>query len=71
MNRQQIIDHYLKIRFPEAPNYYRQQWIDRFDRGEEWNYSDFSGRRVLQKLAPDWYPADENAFKVLPPYPAF
>ncbi len=70
MTRQQIIDHYLKIRFPDSPKYYHQQWIDRFDRGEEWNYSDFSGRRVLHKLDPNWYPADENAFKVLPPYPA-
>ena len=69
MTRQQIIEHYLKIRFPEAPDNYRQQWIARFDRGEEWNFSDFSGRRVLHKLDPRWYPKDVNAFKVLPPYP--
>jgi hypothetical protein len=70
MTRQQMIDQYLKIRFPDSPQYYHDQWIARFDRGEEWNYSDFSGRRVLHKLDPNWYPADENAFKVLPPYPA-
>jgi hypothetical protein len=70
MNRQQIITNYLKVRFPDSPKYYHDQWIDRFDRGEEWNYSDFSGRRVLHKFDPNWYPADINAFKVLPPYPA-
>jgi len=70
MNRLKLIAQYLEIKFPDSPQYYHQQSIDRFNRGEEWNYSDFSGRRVLQKLAPNWYPADENAFKVLPPYPA-
>jgi hypothetical protein len=70
MTRQQIIDHYLKIRFPDSPQYYHDQWIARFDRGEEWNYIDFEGRRVLCKLDPQWYPSDIKAFKILPPYPA-
>jgi hypothetical protein len=70
MTRQQLIDKYLQIRFPDSPQYYHEQWFVRFDRGEEWNYSDFAGRRVLQKLDPNWYPSDEKAFKVLPPYPA-
>jgi len=55
MNRLKLIAQYLEIRFPNSPQYYHQQWIDRFNRGKEWNYSDFFGRRVLHKLAPNWY----------------
>ena len=69
MNRAELVAEYLKIRFPDSPDYYHDQWRARFDRGEEWNYSDFMGRAVLQKLDPDFYPSDIKAFKVLPPYP--
>ena len=69
MNRAELANKYIERRFPEAGEYYKQQWRERFDRGEEWNYSDFGGRRVLCELAPEFYPSDIKAFKVLPPYP--
>ena len=70
MHRLKLIAQYLERRFPNSPEYYHNQWRARFDRGEEWNYSDFGGRRVLQELAPDFYPSDIKACKVLPPYPS-
>ena len=68
--RSEVATAYIADRFPEAGLPYIQQWQERFDRGEEWNYSDFAGRRKLQELAPRWYPEDENEFKVLPALPA-
>jgi hypothetical protein len=68
--RSEVATAYIADRFPDAGLPYIQQWQERFDRGEEWNYSDFAGRRKLQELHPEWYPADVEAFKVLPPLPA-
>lgn len=68
MNRSELANKYIERRFPEAGTYYKDHWRDRFARGEEWNYSDFGGRRILSELQPNWYPSDIKAFKVLPPF---
>ena len=62
MNRLKVLAQYLEKRFPNSPKYYHDQWRKRFERGEEWAFSDYSGRRILQKLDPDYYPEDLNAY---------
>ena len=37
---------------------YKLAWARRFVIKEEWNRSDYDGRRTLQKVAPNEYPLD-------------
>ena len=62
--RAAIAEKYIQQRFSEAGEYYKEQWRQRFQRLEEWQYSDFGGRRLLQRLDPSFYPADINAIFV-------
>ena len=62
MNRLKVLAQYLEIRFPDSPEYYHDKWRKRFERGEEWAFSDYAGRHLLQKLDPEYYPRDIDAF---------
>lgn len=41
---------------------YLKEWFDRFAKGTEWAYSDYTGREILMKIAPDVYPDDLDGF---------
>ncbi len=62
MNKPLVIEKYIERRFPEAGEYYKKQWRERFNRNEEWTYSDYAGRHLLQELDPDFYPKDIDGF---------
>lgn len=53
-----IAEKFIEQRFGHSAEYYKQQWRERFENGTEWAYSDLTGRRLLQDLAPNVYPAD-------------
>ena len=38
------------------------KWANRFNKLTEWQRSDYEGRRVLQKIAPEIYPEDLNEY---------
>lgn len=40
---------------------YLHVWADRFVAGDEWNRSDYAGRRVLRDINRDLYPKDLDA----------
>lgn len=59
---QEIRNKYIEARFPGRAESYIEEWEFKFKEGIEWQKSDFQGRHILQKLAPDIYPENVNAF---------
>lgn len=53
MNRMKVLAQFLERRFPNSPEYYHDKWRARFARHDEWAYSVYQSRRILQQLDPD------------------
>jgi hypothetical protein len=53
---------FIELCFPDSGEPYKQKWYISFAKGTEWCDADFSHRKVLQKLAPDVYPKDLDAY---------
>ena len=59
-----IFKEFMKTRFPndEEGSSYWESWEKRFERGEEWQQSDYSNRAAMKLIAPDVYPDDKDEF---------
>lgn len=56
-----LAEAYIKTRFPDSVDDYKNEWRRRFADGREWQASDLAGRTLLQELAPGIYPKDVDA----------
>ncbi len=60
----QIFEKFVQIRLShlDKTDPYYKEWEGRFEKGMEWQNSDYSNRRVLKSIAPDIYPDDKDAY---------
>ena len=58
----EIRDKYIQTRFPGRVGFYIKEWEKRFEEGMEWQKSDYTGRYLLQNIAPDIYPENVDEF---------
>ena len=60
----QIFEKFMRTRFQhvKTEESYYKEWEKRFERGEEWQYSDYSNRAVLKAISPDVYPDDVDKY---------
>jgi hypothetical protein len=54
-----FIAYVIKRNFNTEGSY--ESWLDRFKKGTEWSFSDYTGRRVLQELSVI-YPKDLDGY---------
>lgn len=61
-----IFEQFMDVKFPHISKdeHYYTEWKNRFEEGMEWQSADYHGRRVLQTIAPNIYPTDQDAFFV-------
>jgi len=59
-----IYEEFIARRFgcKDSKDPYFKQWKRRFEDGWEWQHSDYTGRLILQDIAPDVYPKDKDKF---------
>ena len=60
----QIFEKFVKIRLShlDKEDPYYKEWEERFEKGMEWQNSDYSNRRILKSIASDIYPDDKDTF---------
>ncbi len=51
-----ICDEYIERRFSDTVESYKNEWIKKFEGGNEWQSSDYTGREILREIAPNIYP---------------
>ena len=51
-----LFERYMSIRFPGREDIYITEWEKRFESGQEWQLSDYTGREILREIAPHIYP---------------
>ena len=51
-----ICDEYIERRFSDTVESYKNEWIKKFEGGNEWQLSDYTGREILREIAPNIYP---------------
>ena len=60
----QIFEKFMQVKFSHVAvtDTYYTEWEKRFEKGMEWQKSDYSNRLVLKAIAPDIYLDDKDEF---------
>ena len=53
---------FMKFAHVSTKGSYYIEWENRFKRGTEWQYADYSNRLVLKSISPDVYPDNKDEF---------